>query len=73
MDCCDNCGDSGKWCITCGGWLDPNAWWCCGNKTNQVEDENDENKATNKLVQNKPNGISAPKSDNMQRFTNLRY
>ena len=72
MDCCDNCGETGKLCITCGGCLDPNTWWCCDNKTNQVED--DEKKANNPLVtNNNPNGISAPKSDNMQRFTNLRY
>ena len=62
MDCCGDCGETGKLCITCGGCLDPSAWWCCRDKTNQVED-NDGNKATNKLVQNKPNGISAPKSD----------
>lgn len=75
MDNCNCCSaESAKWCITCGGLLDPNNCWCCRNNgANQVEDEKNKEQKTNLLKEGAGPGISAPKSNSMQRFTNLRY
>lgn len=68
--CCDYITEGAKSCFF---WCNPQNCPCCqNNDPNQLEDEKKKQQAE-RLVGGGSSGISAPKSDSMQRFTNLRY